>query len=94
MAFAARQAPHLIAVSDGRAHIAYRDLDRAIDGVATLLEAEIGRGAEQVVVGIAVRNGYRHALLALACARLGVASASLFPHMARPLAQLVGRRCW
>jgi 2,3-dihydroxybenzoate-AMP ligase len=89
ISFAARQTPYLIAASDGSEHVSYRELDRVIGNIAVLLAETLGSD-RLIIVGLSVRDGYRHALLALACARLGFASASLFAHQVGGTALLAG----
>lgn len=86
--FSARMTPLAIAVSNGAEHISYRDLDRAIDQAAAALEQ--GGVSGPALVGISVRDTYRHLLLILACARRGVPTVSLIPEMAWPMVTLTG----
>ena len=85
--FAARHVPHLVAVSTGTAHVTYRQLDRAVDQVGAALAAAVAPGA---IVGVSIADGYVHALVTLACARLGAATTSLSPPMARAMVPLTG----
>lgn len=87
--FGARTRPYHPAISNGAAHISYRHLDREVDKVGSALWAGgvTGMGS---VIGVAARDGYRHALLTLACARLGLGTTSLLPGMAVPMAALAG----
>ena len=86
--YGARTRPLTIALSDGHAHITYRQLDDAVDQVAAAFVREgIGAGA---IVGVALADGYTHALAALAAARLGLGSASLYPPTAAGAARLAG----
>ncbi len=84
--FSARMTPLAIAVSNGTEHISYRDFDRAIDAAAAALDA--GDISGPALVGISLRDTYRHLLLVLACARRGIPTVSLLPEMARPMAAL------
>jgi acyl-CoA synthetase (AMP-forming)/AMP-acid ligase II len=86
--FSARMTPLAIAVSNGAEHISYRDFDRAIDQAAAALERD--GVASPALVGISVRDTYRHLVLVLACARRGVPTVSLIPEMAWPMATLTG----
>ena len=85
--FGARIRPYHPAVSNGQAHVTYRQLDREVDQVAVALRQASLAGA---VIGVATRDGYRHALLTLACARLGFGTASLLPGMVPGMAALAG----
>ncbi|MEP9357523.1 class I adenylate-forming enzyme family protein [Sphingomonas sp. KR3-1] len=86
--FSARMTPLAIAVSNGAEHIGYRDFDRAIDQAAAALDR--GGVMGTALVGISVRDTYRHLLLILACARRGVPTVSLIPDMAWPMVTLTG----
>jgi acyl-coenzyme A synthetase/AMP-(fatty) acid ligase len=91
VAFAARQRPDAVAASNGRDHVSYRAFDRAVDGLAVLIAAELERRSlTDTAVAIAHGDAYRHALLALACARIGVASASVFAQAAASMAAMAG----
>ncbi|WP_377105532.1 AMP-binding protein, partial [Propionicimonas sp. T2.31MG-18] len=86
--FSARMTPLAIAVSNGAEHISYRDFDRAIDQAAAALDRAGVAGP--ALVGISVRDSYRHLLLIIACARRGVPTVSLIPEMAGPMVMLAG----
>lgn len=81
--FSARLEPLAIAVSSGTEHLNYRDFDRVIDKVASAL-ARCGVGAP-ALVGVSIRDTYRHLLIVLGCARLGVATVSLVPDAAEAM---------
>lgn len=86
--FAARQAPHELAVSNGLSHSTYRHFDTDVDKLAKALDAEgLRPGA---LTGICVADPYFHLLLTMACARLRVATASIVPEMAAATAALTG----
>lgn len=87
--FAARHDPHAIAAIGAGGHVTFAELDRAIDRTA----AELARTfppAWEGVVGIAIADTYLHLVVVLACARIGVASASLLTGMAAATAALAG----
>lgn len=86
--FSARMDPWAIAVSNGAEHIAYRDFDTAIDRVASALEDAGVR--ETALAAIAVREPYRHLLLILGCARIGVATVSLLADRAAAMRAAAG----
>jgi 2,3-dihydroxybenzoate-AMP ligase len=86
--FSARMTPLAIAVSNGAEHISYREFDRALDQAAAALDRDGVTGP--ALVGISVRDTYRHLLLVLACARRGVPTVSLLPEMAWPMVTLAG----
>lgn len=88
--FSARMSPLAIAVSNGAEHIDYRAFDRTIDQVAAALDRDGIAGP--ALIGISVRDTYRHLLLVLGCARRGVPTVSLVPEMAQPMAALTGAR--
>jgi len=84
--FSARLEPLAIAVSSGTEHLNYRDFDQVIDKVATAL-ARCGIGAP-ALVGVSICDTYRHLLIILGCARLGVATVSVLPDDAQAMRRL------
>lgn len=87
--FAARVRPWHPALSTGHAHIPFCRLDREVDQVGTALVAA-GLVDMGPVIGIAATDAYRHAVLTLACARLGFGTVSLLGAMAVQMAALAG----
>ena len=89
--FAALHMPHAPAIATVGGQVGYRALHEAVERVAAALaEDGVEAGSAETLVGLAVRDPYAHALLILACARLGVASTSLFADMVEGTARLTG----
>lgn len=87
----ARTRPQSPALTNGQVHVTFQQLDAAVDQVAAALaRAGVDAAGPATVVGVSLKDAYQHALVTLAAARLGLATASLFPSLAAAMARLAG----